>query len=83
MAIFDILKTDDFEEFNEERGLKASILKGIVQITTRDVLNKSQFPGYPQTHILFSFLSLNRQTVPSGYCVAQSASYLHDYEACL
>jgi hypothetical protein len=30
MAIFDILKTDDFEEFNEERGLKASILKGIV-----------------------------------------------------
>lgn len=34
-AILEILKTDNFEEFKEEMGLKASILKDMVQSATQ------------------------------------------------
>lgn len=36
-AVLEILKTDDFEEFKEEMGLKASILKCMIQSVTREM----------------------------------------------
>lgn len=47
-AVLEILKTDDFEELKEEMGLKASILKGMIQsavIEMGDGLQKFQLPA--------------------------------------
>lgn len=81
MAILDILKTDDFDEFKEEMGLKASILKSMMQRATidmGDVLRKLQLRAIRRAHILFVASFSNRQAVCSGYRMAQSASCFHD-----
>lgn len=79
-AILEILKTDDFEEFKEEMGLKASILKGMVQSTIIEMgyINFS-YRGTRQLIYFFLFPS-NRQTTCSGYRVAQSASCFPNYK---
>lgn len=80
-AILDILKTDDFDEFKEEMGLKASILKVMAQRATMemgDVLRKLQLPAIRRAHILYVASFSIRKSVCSGYRMAQSASCFHD-----
>lgn len=60
-AILEILKTDDFEELKEDKGLKASILKDMVQRVTRekgDGLHKLQLPAIRESSYTFCFLAL-------------------------
>ena len=64
-AILEILKTDDFEEFKEEMGLKASILKGMVQSTIIEMgyINFS-YRGTRQLIYFFYFRQIGKPPVP-------------------
>lgn len=58
-AILEILKTDDFEEFKEEMGLKASILKSVVQRATIEMVDGLQELQLPAIcEFIYFFCSL-------------------------
>jgi hypothetical protein len=58
-AVLEILKTDDFEEFKEAMGLKASILKDMIQSATREMddgLHKLLLPAIRKSSYTFCSL---------------------------